>query len=50
MNSFIKNSIRFILFLLVQVVVLKEVPRFINSLRPIYILYLFCGCPLAQVD
>ena len=43
MNSFIKNSIRFILFLLIQVVILKEVP-------PIYILYLFYGYPLGLTD
>jgi len=40
MNSFIKNSIRFILFLLVQVVILKEVPPIHQFITP-YLYFLF---------
>lgn len=40
MNSFIKNSIRFILFLLIQVVILKEVPPIHQFITP-YLYFLF---------
>lgn len=40
MNSFIKNSIRFILFLLIQVVILKEVPPVHQFITP-YLYFLF---------
>ena len=40
MNSFIKNSIRFALFLLVQVVVLKEVPPIHQYITP-YLYFIF---------
>ena len=40
MNSFIKNSIRFVLFLLVQVVVLKEVPPIHQFITP-YLYFMF---------
>lgn len=40
MNSFIKNSIRFVLFLFIQIVVLKEVPPIHQFITP-YIYFLF---------
>ena len=40
MNSFIKNSIRFILFLLIQVVILKEVPPIHQFITP-YLYFIF---------
>ena len=40
MNSFIKNSIRFVLFLLIQVVILKEVPPVHQFITP-YLYFLF---------
>lgn len=49
MNNLLKNTARFILFLLVQIVILNEVPPIHQFITPIFILCFYCGCLLEPV-